>query len=628
MFGRSTRTQIAPLLSFCVWTWRTASGYVNIPFSTTYYGIDGPWQAVSVSFGGWNDDTVDSTEWTTVDLLPGGTYSNYILDSSLCSKGSSNLCGTGGTWNSRKQEQTGVGYMISWEPAVDQVSSSGVYGTGPIYAQNMNVNGDDQYTVPNCSTSAIDLGNQTLPNGNQIDLELGFFALGAGDDQYQQFTLGGDTPETFAVNAWVMPGYFYNKSITESYSFSLHLGSTAFNYPGSMLFGGYDKGRAIGPATTYADTSPPLQDIVLGVETGGSPWDFDSKDSLLLTNTSSHDSITVTPEPMVPYLHLPKQTCDNLAKYLPVSKDSSGYYLWNTADPTYKNITTSAAYLGFVFPPATGGTQDVTIKVPFQLLVLNLTVEASGYAGQTPYFPCMPYEPSDGNYLLGRAFLQSAFLGRNWNRHISWLAQAPGPGASRTGLGVQPTDIDDGDTSLDFFPDNGRFAASWSDHWTPLEGSTTNGGAGSGGGSGNGGDDGGLSTGATAGIGVGAAALAVGALGIAAFFLVRRRKHRKASESEQQPFTAAHYGDEAKASPAPHERPQVDQYGQAFNEHQQQYNQQHYGHYEPYKARPPPQQESIPLSELSGTMRNPAQELPAHEPMELEAPFKTNDPVR
>ncbi|KAK3680801.1 Nucleolar GTP-binding protein 1 [Vermiconidia calcicola] len=490
----------------------------------------------------------------------------------------------------------------------------------------MNVNGDDQYTVPNCSTSAIDLGNQTLPNGNQVDLELGFFALGAEDDQYQEFTLGGTTAETYAVNAWVMPGYFYNKSITESYSFSLHIGSTAFNYPGSMLFGGYDKGRAIGPATTYADTKPPLQDIVLGVETGGSPWDFDSKDNLLLTNTSSHDSITVTPEPMVPYLHLPKQTCDNLAKYLPVSKDSSGYYLWNTADPTYKNITTSAAYLGFVFPPATGGTQDVTIKVPFQLLVLNLTVEASGYAGQTPYFPCMPYEPSDGNYLLGRAFLQSAFLGRNWNRHISWLAQAPGPGASRTGLGVQPTDIDDGDTSLDFFPDNGRFAASWSDHWTPLEGSTTNGDASSGGGSGDGGDDGGLSTGATAGIGVGAAALAVGVLGVAAFFLVRRRKQRKSSESEQQPFTAAHYGDEAKASPAPHERPQVDQYGQAFNEHQQQYNQQHYGHYEPYKARPPPQQESIPLSELSGTMRNPAQELPAHEPMELEAPYKTNDP--
>lgn len=493
---------------------------------------------------------------------------------------------------------------------------------GPIYMQDMNVNGDDRYIVPNVSTAVVDIGNQTLPNGNMIDLELGSFSIGA-EDQQQVFTTGSLNVSDASVNAWIMPGYYYNTSVTKSYSFSLHIGSTAFDYPGSMYFGGYDKGRAIGPGTSWGDSNPPLQDIVLGVETGGSPFPYSSKKGLLISNTSTAEPISVYPEPLVPYLHLPKQTCDRIAKELPVTMDSTGYYLWDTSDPSYNKITTGAAYLGFVFPPGAGDTDDVTIRVPFQLLVLNLTTEASGRPGTTPYFPCMPYDTTDGNYILGRAFLQAAFFGRNWNNKVWWLAQAPGPGSSKAGLGLSPMDIEDSDTSLDFFPDEGRFADSWSQYWTPLKDDSTDGGAGS---SNNGDGNSSLSTGAKAGIGVGTAAVGVALLAVLAWFITRRRRNNsKDSGSEQQPFTAAHYGDESKHAPQQWHQPQQQGGYSPYEQPQPQYpgegHQQHLVHenYAPYKEG---SGGAFEMNELSATMRNPALELPGHVPQELEAPYK------
>ena len=559
-------------------------------------------------------------------MMPGGYYTSYALTSKACSNQSVGDCGTGGFWDV-EGPQDGIGFPISYEPAIDYTAVTGLYATGKIYAQNMNIGyGGTSATVPNVSISAVSIGNQTLPNGNRINLEVGALALGA-DDQKQVFTTGSEVEGEDAIEAWIFPGYLYNKRRTRSYSYTLHIGSTAFDYPGSLIYGGYDKGRAIGPGTSYGDSWPTLLDIELGAITGGSPFDSETKDSLLLTKSGTHDSISTNIDPLVPYLHLPKQTCDNLAKYLPVNFDSkSGYYLWDTQDPTYANITTSAAYLGFKYPPATGDTDDVTIKVPFQLLVLNLTSEASGRSGLTQYFPCMPYEPNDGNYILGRAFLQAAFWGRNFNQHVSWLAQAPGPGTSKSGLGHQPMDIENADTVLDFYEGDSYLKDSWSEYWTPLaddKSDTDSSG-------GNGGNGGGLSLGAKVGIGIGAAAVVVLLLALLAFCLIRRRKSRKESRkdsgSTQEPFVAPHYGNDPKAQP----QQQYDQ------EHAAPFSplsngQQHAQYapyrppgtadqaYSPYKETQQPMQPPIPLTEMHGRLTGPPAELPGYIPAELEA---------
>ena len=218
---------------------------------------------------------------------------------------------------------------------------------------------------------------------------------------------------------------------------------------------------------------------------------------------------------------------------------------------------------------------------------MNLTKEASGKPGTTPYFPCMPYDPEDGHYYLGRAFLQSAFWIRNFNLHISWLAQAPGPGLANAGLGIEPTVIADTDDVLNFYSDDGHvFADSWAGFWTPLDdGTVTSNGT-------NGGDSA-LSVGAKAGIGIGAAAVGIILLAAGAFFWTRERRYRRDAASKQQPQKS----DETEERKSEHTHFPNELSDAGVNEVS--------------GTRDP--------AELLGKMK-PGHELPGHEPAELGVP--------
>ena len=489
---------------------------------------------MSVQVGGFENGTLPSAQWTTVTMYPGSAWVTFALGSMQCQGNASIGCGAGGTFNP-DFKQTVDGQGIDSFPMLDLPGTAcGVFATSARYLQDVNVGSE---TTPNASLAVTDDCWRTLQNGKVVDCELGYFALGAPS---QTQTISETNPNISSsvphvIESWNVPGYLYNSSKIVSDTFGLHIGATQFAYQGSLIFGGFDKGRAIGPPTTWGSGSPQLLDVVLGVATGGSPFDVGSQGGLLLDNTSTHNQLPVEIEPWYPYISLPRQTCDNVAKYLPVQYDStSGYYLWKTTDPSYHNVTTGAGYLGFVFPPAAGSTVDVTIKVPFQLLVLNLTQPASGKPGLTPYFPCVSYQPSDGSaWILGRAFLQSAFLGRNWLTQpspISWLAQAPGPGPSKDGMGYQPLDIEQSATTLDMYESDNFFIASWESYWTPLPGeaptyisSIT------------------LSAGAKAGVAI--AAIVVGALAVLAWFLLRRRKQKRYALTAMQNGHAASYRD-------------------------------------------------------------------------------------
>ncbi|KAF2156247.1 hypothetical protein K461DRAFT_291185 [Myriangium duriaei CBS 260.36] len=513
---------------------------VSVPWQTKrYYGFDGPWQAVSVSIGGFMNGTVPERQWIAMDLLPGGNFPNYVIAQQYCSRQSlSGQCQPPHTWDPGSN-QTQSGQPIFFTPNEDYRGLNGMYMTGRIYAQLIGIPGA---TCPNASSVAVTAGNFTLPDKSAHPLELGFLSLGAdGGAEYQQFTTSDTDATSPPIKANILPGWMFGQNLVKSYSYGLHIGSTGNGFTGSLIFGGYDKGRAIGPGTTYGKDPPQLLDIVIGVETGGSPFNFSSKTGLLLDSKGAHKSVAAMPDPITPYMHLSKQTCDGLAELLPITFDSSiGYYLWNQDDPSYESTVSTPAYLGFVFPPAPGNSVNVMIKVPMTLLNLTLTQPVLS-SGSKQYFPCRAYDAGDNSYVLGRAFLQAAFIGTNWRQGVNWLAQAPGPGPSNLGLGFDPRDIQDGDTTLDYYNNDNLFAQSWSGHWTPLNGTTSPPSSGSPPSSSPSPypapASGGLSTGAKAGIGVGAG---VGALLIAAILgalIWRRQKNsRDLHRASQLPY--------------------------------------------------------------------------------------------
>ncbi|KAL1955891.1 hypothetical protein VTO42DRAFT_7964 [Malbranchea cinnamomea] len=454
-----------------LWLWlllrssfASAKANFPVPWSPEKYGPDGPWQAVRVRVGGNDPEIRYELQSVAVDLLPGGTYSSYILTPQACEPFINDACGAGGLWDPR-----GVSaFPISWRAAFRNAATNQTSGGSPFMIQAMTIN---EHTVWNSSLVAVDNVTITMPNGNTRGPLLGQLSLG-GEKTVQGFTR--DDRKVGTSDAYIFSGGLYDQGVIPSYSYGLHIGSAAHNYPGSLVFGGYDKGRVIGPYTTFSDWSITLLDIGIGVETGASPFPFKSKTGLLVSNTSSPQALSVAPDPTVPYLHLPPNTCEAIVEHLPVSMDpATGYYLWDTDDPRFKTITTSPSYLSFTFPPASGSTDEVVIKVPFALL--NLTLEKPIVSGSPrSYFPCSSFTPQSGDsYRLGRAFLQAAFLGRNWFTKVSWLAQAPGPGLQRQGLGTQFHDIPDRATTIEYFDPKGQFARSWEMYWTPLEGNET-----------------------------------------------------------------------------------------------------------------------------------------------------------
>ncbi|EKG17972.1 Peptidase aspartic catalytic [Macrophomina phaseolina MS6] len=433
-----------------------AAANLNVPWSTTSYGPDGPWHAVSVQVGG-----VKSQGTTQIDLIPSGTYGSMILSDAACDAYPDTPCGKGGTWELAYTDTTGTNFRGGW------YSDTGAkIGDGETFVQAMTVNGQTVSSVPLISVDNIAF---STPAGKKYGPQVGTMALGgSGSEQAQYFSTA--TSDS-ARSGFMVTGGLFNQSIIPSYSYLLHVGAAGFDYGGSLVLGGYDKGRTLGTYTNYTGSAVELLDIGIGVETGGSPFSdgLKTKTGLLLNNTSEQTTLQVGIDPGSPYMYLPGKTCEEIAKNLPVRYDTTlRYYLWDVDDPDYEKVVTSPAHLSFVFASGNSDVSNVTIKVPFALL--NLTLDTPIVTKPTPYFPCNEYEPASGKqYRLGRSFLQAAFIGHNFRTSMTWLGQAPGPGPSRNGLGEERRDIADDDVSIETSEDDGStFADSWSSHWTVL----------------------------------------------------------------------------------------------------------------------------------------------------------------
>ena len=522
------------LLQGVLWTLPLvhAAQYIPVPWSDKTYGPDGPWQAVKVTVGGTSERILMITEeHQELDLMPGGDWNSKILTSAACKPYKDGTCGIGGTWDptaNRDVLQTG-----EW---VDEASRTSALN------QDIRILGTtvSSFTQWNSSLVMIDNITITAPDGRERGPQLGALSLG-GDETAQKFATS-EKLNAPPILGFSFPGAAYNKSQIKSFSYGLQIGAAAFGYPGSLIFGGYDKARLIGPYTSYSNDLT-LLDISIGVETGGSPFDFEEKTGLLLSNTSQSTTLSVLPDPRAAYLNLPGKTCEEIAKHIPITFDTTlKYWLWNTKDKNYKAIVSSPAYLGFTFPPAPGSSANVTIKVPFSLL--NLTLDVPITKVPTAYFPCQDYSPDDNPYILGRSFLQAAFIGRNWNRKVSWLAQAPGPGVTKNGLanGQLGVDIEDADLDLnEVFNNSTLFAQTWAPYWTPLpkaqvpSPSSTDAVPAASSSVSASPPRAGLSTGAKIGIGLGAVAIFFLAIGVLVLY-IRHRSQKEATTTYVSPL--------------------------------------------------------------------------------------------
>jgi hypothetical protein len=337
-------------------------------------------------------------------------------------------------------------------------------------------------------------------------------------------------------------------------------------------------------------------------------------------NSSLGAGAKVTVAGCSPYLSLPTSTCNAIAQHLPVTYNNAlGLYTWNTEDPQYSRIISSASALQFTIVGMTN-TEKLNISIPFRHL--NLTLDAPLVDKPTPYFPC--YTGHGGGYVLGRTFLQDAFIGANWLTQTWWLAQAPGPNIpAEPNVGT----IKYGDTTI--AAGGNDWKESWTGSWTALasdvtgnsttsgSGNSTSSGSGSSGSSSD--SNSGLSTGAKAGIGAG-----VGVVGLAALaglvFLLRRRK--KSPDNTAAIAHAATQQDDTKHGIQSPQTLKSAEYDTNMTMHFQQGHPEVYGEWVPQQhytaelsGRPTDQMHELP-AQHEQTFNSRASEIYTHTPTE------------
>lgn len=438
-----------------------------VPFqvatSPQHYGPDGPWQAVSVSYGSPGQD---------IDLYPGRIFETIILTDSVCKSVSLTPCGSGGLFNpddspgldasSIQYSDHNTGFGIDWTLGALRVG-----GDGHFALDQLTLHGSEgSYEIANLSTRLIYHASITYPDGTKYPPQVGQLSLGSYSTT-QSFDLGPDVPP---IEGNLISGYLRKTNVIPSSSFGLHIGSATLGPPLCLWIGGYDPSRALGFVASLLIGEQlkmfqiELLDIGIGVEHGGSPFSYSRREGVLAEgNSSMANALVVTMNPGAPYLALPKSTCTAIAKDLPVNFNAKyGLYFWDVDDPQYARIVTSPSYLSFVFRASSTSNANLTVKIPFQLL--NLTLEEPLIDKPTPYFPCQPPQLGD-DFSLGRAFLQAAFLGAKWDNGLGkwFLAQAPGPNTrSIPSTALYPETFTESSSSSD------KWSDTWNGHWTPL----------------------------------------------------------------------------------------------------------------------------------------------------------------
>ncbi|KAI9158004.1 hypothetical protein HJFPF1_05989 [Paramyrothecium foliicola] len=524
-------------------------------------GPDGPWQGLQVPVGGFSLSA----------MLPSGHWRSEVLAKAA-----------GGTYDPKMSKTANISHLGNnglsnpWGSA-DYYSG----GFGPQYLDMVGF-GEARHEA---NMSIIALQRSEIGIAGQREYAAQFGTLGLAPARLHEDPAGVATNHDRVFPPSILE-QFKSQNLIQSQSYSLHLGSVPLGQPGSLVLGGYEQNRALGDVAIFGlvgtDRGRPkafLVDLTLGVETGASPFDKDTKLGTVWqapeTRTSgerkasqsggAEGSALFLVNPQYSYIQLPPGNCEALAEHLPLTwRDDFEMYAWNTEDPQFERIVNSPAYLGFVV--ADRLAKNVTIKIPFKLL--NLTLEEPIVDKPTQYFPCRSKNDTSF-WTLGRAFLQGAFLGFNYEKDLMYLAQAPGPDMSQEILVAHEEE----DISITTNPAD-EFEKSWRSTWKVIEEEKVKedgGGAGSGSQNGeenadenSGSNDGtappapaepseGLSGGVIAGIAVGAS-LGLVAFAIAAFLAWRRRRSAGASaaqveEKEEFGYTMP----EAPGGELPHE---------------------------------------------------------------------------
>ena len=239
---------------------------------------------------------------------------------------------------------------------------------------------------------------------------------------------------------------------------------------------------------------------MLSASSEGLNW---TTNPLTLQNSSQAEFHTI--DSSTPFLWLPEYVCDSFAEAFNLTYDNDlELYVYPDNGTTLDRIRNQNITFTFSIADFPGSSNSVNISLPFAAFDLQLSfpypgLGANATSTSTNYFP-LRIASNYTQYTIGRSFLQEAYLTVDYERNNFSVSQAKFALDSLTNINLVPITR----------PANSNFTGP-----AGFTGQRT-----------------GLSTGAMAGVGIGAAALALCFVGFIVYvFIIKKEKKRGVANS-------------------------------------------------------------------------------------------------
>ncbi|KAG7104496.1 hypothetical protein HYQ44_015808 [Verticillium longisporum] len=385
--------------------------------SSEWYGIDGNWSTLSFQVGhpGESVNVLVSTSLSEFWVVQsGGCYNREPL----CANARGNVFDPTGSssWDALGGWQLGLDYL--------QNQGNGDYGLDTVVGKTLN---GDEMLMDRTIVAAI----------NTTDYYTGYIGLGINQGRFGDQI--AESPLTQAVKEYgLVPSYSYGYTAGASY-----IGSSGV--PCSLTLGGYDESRFTTHNTEFvlgqSGTTPVT--LVRGIsvtvpEDDTRPGNWEGSGPRILSNMST--SFTALIDSSTPFLWLPAQVCDEFADAFNLTYNDT-LELYTFTDDQFNTFSSGWAY-SFTFSLSSFDNTDDFGHPLDTPGVVNITITAAAFAQvlrypfmdkinygdpSVPYFPLRRTDNTTDTFIIGRAFMQEAYMVTKYDSDVFSIYQAKFP---------------------------------------------------------------------------------------------------------------------------------------------------------------------------------------------------------
>ncbi|PPJ56836.1 hypothetical protein CBER1_10158 [Cercospora berteroae] len=290
------------------------------------------------------------------------------------------------------------------------------------------------YGLENVSLGALNassLSNQIVGGISSYNFWLGIIGLGAQPARFSNL------PDTAAT----VLGSAKQQNLSASVSYGFSAGAAYRNAPGSIIMGGYDR-AAFEPSNlnfplAFAGSrslTARLKNLVISNTLQGT-----------ISPPFEPGGLNMSIDSTVAQIWLPGSICDTLSAALGLQYDNSTelYFVNSTA---HQSLLDQAPE--FTFTLAAAGSPNTTTSIVLPYAAFDQQIGQPWSTEDTTYFP-IRRAANESQLVLGRTFLQEAYLVVDWERQNFTLGQSlHRPGVSNDIVTIEPATSSSGSSRI------------------------------------------------------------------------------------------------------------------------------------------------------------------------------------